>query len=197
MLAPARPRRRSTRPSWPLVLPAPAKTWPAGSPALKACNCRSAGTWSRFHANRARTFRHNSSQWHGAAAVNCGVTSRRFCARMATAATRSARLSLLADSKFIFDPFSSAAVSSIRSSIPIRFGLPERTSREHMRRIGRRRQMQIGPVDLAEVGEAEETERARHFVLHELLHGHNSGLPGGREPMALHAAKPDQVGAKR
>src|SRR5215472_16011424 len=213
MSAPARPRRRSTPWSWPTALAGPAKTSRPGLPASKPCSCRSAGTWWRCRANRALTFRRSSNRSGSAVVASGGAMWRRFCMPMALAATRSATLSRRAGLRLISDltrrrdgvEFRFAATSGSRphatqspsGSVPVRFDFPERKGREHVRRIGRRRCMQIGPVDLAEAGEAEKTERARHLVFHEFQHPHDSGLTGGREAVALHAAKPDEVGAKR
>ena len=74
---------------------------------------------------------------------------------------------------------------------------PQREGREHVRRIGRRRGVQIGAIELAEARDAEKPERADHLVLHDFEHAHDAGLARRGEPVTLHAAEPDQIGAER
>src|SRR5947207_1498873 len=59
--APAPPKQPSMRRSWPSASAEPATTLPARSPALQACNYRSAATWLRCHASKALTFQRSSS----------------------------------------------------------------------------------------------------------------------------------------
>ena len=78
-------------------------------------------------------------------------------------------------------------------SVPIRRMLPQRESREHMRRIGRRRGVQIGVIELAEACDAEKAQRAGHFVFHDFEHAHDAGLPARRQRrnIACGRARPD------
>jgi hypothetical protein len=81
--------------------------------------------------------------------------------------------------------------------IAIRCDIQQRKGAENVRRIGRRRRMQIGLIELAEAGHAEQAQRARDLVLHEFEHAHDAGLPRRGERIALHAAEPDEMGAER
>ena len=66
-----------------------------------------------------------------------------------------------------------------------------------MRRVSRRRGVQIRAIEFAEAGEAEETERADHLVFHDFQHPHDPGLAARGQSVALHAAEPDEIGAER
>ena len=55
--------------------------------------------------------------------------------------------------------------------------------------------MQIGFVQFAEAGDAEESETTDHFIFQQFQHPHDAGLARGGERPALQAADPDQIGA--
>src|ERR1700719_1329159 len=79
-------------------------------------------------------------------------------------------------------------------SIAIRRDLEMRESREHARHIGRRRYMQHRRIELGVARGTKQAHRADDLVLEQLEHPHDAGLAAGGEPVALHAAEPDEVG---
>src|ERR1700720_1239070 len=80
-------------------------------------------------------------------------------------------------------------------SIAIRRDLEMRKSREHARHIGRRRYMQHRRIELGVARGTKQAHRADDLILEKLEHAHDAGLAAGGEPIALHAAEPDEVGA--
>src|SRR5262249_21182842 len=55
--------------------------------------------------------------------------------------------------------------------------------------------MQVGTVEFAETGYAEQAEAALHLVLHQLEQADDASLAGRGQRIALHAAEPDQMRA--
>src|SRR4029077_14017285 len=81
------------------------------------------------------------------------------------------------------------------TSIAIRRDLDMREGGEHARHVARRRHMQIRRIELAVAGHAQKPHRAYHLVLEQFEHAHDAGLAARGQPVALHAAETDEIGA--
>src|SRR5947207_39101 len=80
--------------------------------------------------------------------------------------------------------------------VPVILDSEQRERAQDVRRIGRRRRMQVGAIELGESDHAEQAEAPLHLILQQFEQAQHARRPASRERKALHAADADQIGSR-